>query len=116
MLDNTRNDRSYIMRVSDRRPRTRDRGADVHEPLSTAKPGGIAATWRAANSLSVGQIYLYDNPLLKAPLVKEHVKHGPLGHFGTTPGLTFIYAHLNRTIRSYDLARETARIPKGVAA
>ena len=56
----------------------------------------IDAYWRAANYLSVGQIYLYDNPLLKQPLSKEHIKPRLLGHWGTTPGLNFIYAHLNR--------------------
>ena len=56
----------------------------------------IDAYWRAANYLSVGQIYLYDNPLLKKPLAKEHIKPRLLGHWGTTPGLNFIYVHLNR--------------------
>ena len=59
--------------------------------------------WRAANYLSVGQIYLLDNPLLRAPLALEHVKPRLLGHWGTTPGLNFIYAHLNRAIRRHDL-------------
>jgi xylulose-5-phosphate/fructose-6-phosphate phosphoketolase len=59
--------------------------------------------WRAANYLSVGQIYLYDNPLLKEPLKLEHVKPRLLGHWGTTPGLNFIYVHLNRIIKDYDL-------------
>ncbi len=59
--------------------------------------------WRAANYLSVGQIYLFDNPLLKKPLKLEHVKPRLLGHFGTTPGLNFIYVHLNRIIKKYDL-------------
>ncbi len=63
----------------------------------------IDAYWRAANYLSVGQIYLYDNPLLKEPLRLEHVKPRLLGHWGTTPGLNFIYAHLNRLIRHHDL-------------
>lgn len=58
--------------------------------------------WRAANYLSVGQIYLLDNPLLREPLTKEHVKPRLLGHWGTTPGLNFIYAHLNRVIRERD--------------
>ncbi len=58
--------------------------------------------WRAANYLSVGQIYLMDNPLLKEPLMPEHVKPRLLGHWGTTPGLNFIYAHLNRIIRNRD--------------
>jgi xylulose-5-phosphate/fructose-6-phosphate phosphoketolase len=59
--------------------------------------------WRAANYLSVGQIYLLDNPLLKEPLRPEHIKPRLLGHWGTTPGLNFIYAHLNRAIRALDL-------------
>jgi xylulose-5-phosphate/fructose-6-phosphate phosphoketolase len=63
----------------------------------------IDAYWRAANYLSVGQIYLYDNPLLKEPLSKEHIKPRLLGHWGTTPGLNFIYAHLNRLIKQHDL-------------
>jgi xylulose-5-phosphate/fructose-6-phosphate phosphoketolase len=63
----------------------------------------IDAYWRAANYLSVGQIYLRDNPLLKEPLKLEHVKHMLLGHWGTTPGQNFIYAHLNRVIKKYDL-------------
>jgi xylulose-5-phosphate/fructose-6-phosphate phosphoketolase len=63
----------------------------------------IDAYWRAANYLSVGQIYLYDNPLLKKPLSKEHIKPRLLGHWGTTPGLNFIYVHLNRVIKARDL-------------
>ena len=61
------------------------------------------AYWRAANYLSVGQIYLLDNPLLNQPLVFEHVKPRLLGHWGTTPGLNFIYVHLNRVIKNQDL-------------
>jgi xylulose-5-phosphate/fructose-6-phosphate phosphoketolase len=64
----------------------------------------IDAYWRAANYLSVGQIYLLDNPLLKETLRKEHIKPRLLGHWGTTPGLNFIYAHLNRVIRQQDLS------------
>jgi xylulose-5-phosphate/fructose-6-phosphate phosphoketolase len=63
----------------------------------------LDAWWRAANYLSVGQIYLLDNPLLETPLKPEHVKPRLLGHWGTTPGLNFIYAHLNRIINKYDL-------------
>src|SRR5690349_17776614 len=63
----------------------------------------IDAYWRAANYLTVGQIYLYGNPLLKVPLSLAHVKPRLLGHWGTTPGLNFIYVHLNRVIRQYDL-------------
>ena len=59
--------------------------------------------WRAANYLSVGQIYLLDNPLLREPLAVEHVKPRLLGHWGTTPGLNFVYAHMNRAIREHDL-------------
>src|SRR5258706_8199477 len=61
------------------------------------------AYWRAANYLSVGQIYLYDNPLLKRPLTLADVKRMLLGHWGTTPGQNFIYVHLNRVIKKYDL-------------
>lgn len=61
------------------------------------------AYWRAANYLSVGQIYLYDNPLLKKTLARKHIKPRLLGHWGTTPGLNFIYVHLNRIIKQYDL-------------
>ena len=63
----------------------------------------IDAYWRAANYLSVGQIYLLDNPLLREPLRPEHVKPRLLGHWGTTPGLNFLYAHMNRAIRAHDL-------------
>ncbi|HXJ63773.1 MAG TPA: phosphoketolase, partial [Actinomycetota bacterium] len=63
----------------------------------------IDAYWRAANYLSVGQIYLLDNPLLRSPLEPEHVKPRLLGHWGTTPGLNFVYAHMNRVIRNWDL-------------
>jgi xylulose-5-phosphate/fructose-6-phosphate phosphoketolase len=63
----------------------------------------LDAYWRAANYLSVGQIYLYDNPLLRKPLRKEHVKPRLLGHWGTTPGLNFIYVHLNRVIKKHNL-------------
>ena len=63
----------------------------------------VDAYWRAANYLSVGQIYLLDNPLLREPLTLEHVKPRLLGHWGTTPGLNFVYAHLNRVISERDL-------------
>ena len=63
----------------------------------------IDAWWRAANYLSIGQIYLYANPLLTEPLRREHIKPRLLGHWGTTPGLNFIYAHANRLIAKYDL-------------
>jgi xylulose-5-phosphate/fructose-6-phosphate phosphoketolase len=63
----------------------------------------IDAYWRAANYLSVGQIYLYDNPLLKKPLTRAHIKPRLLGHWGTTPGLNFVYVHMNRAIKEHDL-------------
>jgi len=72
-------------------------------PLSSDELRRIDAYWRAANYLSVGQIYLYDNPLLTEPLKLEHVKPRLLGHWGTTPGLNFIYVHCNRAIVKYDL-------------
>src|SRR5574341_120097 len=72
-------------------------------PLSSEELHLMNAYWRAANYLSVGQIYLYDNPLLKEPLKLEHIKPRLLGHWGTTPGLNFIYVHLNRVIKAYDL-------------
>jgi xylulose-5-phosphate/fructose-6-phosphate phosphoketolase len=71
--------------------------------LSTDQLGKMHAYWRAANYLSVGQIYLYDNPLLKEPLKLSHVKPLVVGHWGTTPGQNFIYVHLNRVITKYDL-------------
>jgi len=73
-------------------------------PLSAEEVRLIDAYWRAANYLSVGQIYLLANPLLREPLLPEHVKPRLLGHFGTTPGLNFIYVHLNRAIRRRDLS------------
>ncbi len=72
-------------------------------PLSDTQVNLLDAYWRAANYLSVGQIYLLDNPLLRQPLAREHVKPRLLGHWGTTPGLNFIYVHLNRLIRERDL-------------
>jgi len=71
--------------------------------LSPEQLSETDAYWRAANYLSVGQIYLFDNPLLKRPLALTDIKHMLLGHWGTTPGQNFIYAHLNRVINKYDL-------------
>ena len=71
--------------------------------LAAAQVRSIDAYWRAANYLSVGQIYLLDNPLLREPLRAEHIKPRLLGHWGTTPGLNLAYAHLNRCIRARDL-------------
>jgi xylulose-5-phosphate/fructose-6-phosphate phosphoketolase len=73
------------------------------EPLSPDKLRKIDAYWRAANYLSVGQIYLLDNPLMKEPLQLKHVKVRLLGHWGTTPGQNFVYVHVNRIIQEYDL-------------
>ena len=82
------------MRLADRQLQT---------PLSPDLLRRMHAYWRAANYLSVGQIYLYDNPLLKTALTLDHIKPRLLGHWGTTPGLNFIYVHLNRIIKQYDL-------------
>lgn len=72
-------------------------------PLTSEELQRIDAYWRAANYLSVGQIYLLDNPLLREPLRLEHIKPRLLGHWGTTPGLNFVYVHLNRLVASHDL-------------
>src|SRR5208337_3335715 len=74
------------------------------KPLIAAQVDRMNAWWRAANYLSVGQIYLLANPLLREPLRMEHVKPRLLGHWGTTPGLNFLYLHLNRIISARDLA------------
>src|SRR6478672_6898474 len=73
------------------------------EPLGVVDTERLDAYWRAANYLSVGQVFLLDNPLLREPLVPEHIKPRLLGHFGTTPGLNLVYVHLNRAIRKRDL-------------
>src|SRR2546423_4926124 len=70
--------------------------------LSAKEVAAIDRYWRAANYLSVGQIYLLDNPLLKKPLTLEHIKPRLLGHWGTTPGLNFIYVHMNRAIQQHN--------------
>ena len=75
----------------------------VPGPLTVDELKKINAYWRAANYLSVGQIYLHDNPLLRQPLTIEQTKPRLLGHWGTTPGLNFVYAHMNRVIKKYDL-------------
>ncbi len=75
----------------------------VAGPLSPSEVEAINAYWRAANYLAVGQIYLYDNALLTEPLELKHIKPRLLGHWGTTPGLNFLYAHLNRVIKRDDL-------------
>ncbi|MGA2548841.1 MAG: phosphoketolase family protein [Burkholderiaceae bacterium] len=73
------------------------------DPLAPDELQKIHAYWRAANYLSVGQIYLRDNPLLEVPLQREHIKPRLLGHWGTTPGLNLVYAHLNRLIKKHEL-------------
>jgi len=75
----------------------------MNTPLSSEMLGKMNAYWRAANYLAVGQIYLCDNPLMRQPLELSHIKHMLLGHWGTTPGQNFIYVHLNRVIRQFDL-------------
>src|SRR5450631_2088733 len=72
-------------------------------PLQPDELQKIDAYWRAANYLAIGQIYLFDNPLLTEPLKVEHVKPRLLGHWGTTPGLNFIYVHMNRLIKEREL-------------
>jgi xylulose-5-phosphate/fructose-6-phosphate phosphoketolase len=72
-------------------------------PLTPDEARKVGAYWRAANYLSVGQIYLMDNPLLREPLKLDHIKPRLLGHWGTTPGLNFVYAHMNRLIRLHDV-------------
>src|SRR5256714_13372962 len=91
-----------------RRTRHHQGGHDMTQPelgraASPIDLDALDAWWRAANYLSVGQIYLLDNPLLTEPLRPEHVKPRLLGHWGTTPGLNFVYAHLNRAIVERDL-------------
>ncbi|MCG2801728.1 MAG: phosphoketolase, partial [Cellulomonas sp.] len=76
-------------------PTTWNPGTGAPDEATLAR---IDKWWRAANYLSVGQIYLLDNPLLRVPLTRDHVKPRLLGHWGTTPGLSFLYAHRNRAI------------------
>src|SRR5437763_14349962 len=84
-------------------PETLSAVSPSHAPLSSEELRKIDAYWRAANYLSVGQIYLYKDPLLREPLKLEHIKPRLLGHWGTTAGLNFIYVHFNRIIKKYDL-------------
>src|ERR1700677_590666 len=81
----------------------KESASKTQSTLSKSEAALINAYWSAANYLSVGQIYLFDNPLLREPLKEEHIKPRLLGHWGTTPGLNFIYAHLNRLIKKHDL-------------
>src|SRR4051794_40334622 len=82
---------------------TADAGQSVAGPLSAELLARTQRYWQAANYLTVGQIYLQENPLLREPLRPEHVKPRLLGHWGTSPGLSFIYVHLNRLIVEHDL-------------
>jgi xylulose-5-phosphate/fructose-6-phosphate phosphoketolase len=86
-----------------KQPQAEEKSTFERSPLSAEELRKINAYWRAANYLSVGQIYLLKNPLLKEPLKLEHIKPRLLGHWGTTPGLNFIYVHLNRVIKRDDL-------------
>ncbi|MEV4842280.1 phosphoketolase family protein [Micromonospora matsumotoense] len=81
-----------------------DTALDLHSPLTDDELRRLDAYWRAANYLTVGQIYLLDNPLLREPLAPEHVKPRLLGHWGTSPGLNLLYTHLNRVIVNRDLS------------
>ena len=81
----------------------KDEPTDPTKPLNSEQLRLVHAWWRAANYLSVGQVYLLANPLLREPLKLEHVKPRLLGHWGTTPGLNFIYVHLNQIIKEKDL-------------
>ena len=108
------------MRVTRHRPVSRTGARRVKEKnmspavavLDAEELKRIDAYWRAANYLSVGQIYLFDNPLLKEPLQLAHIKPRLLGHWGTTPGLNFIYVHMNRVIRQQDLEHDLHRRPR----
>ena len=97
------------VRFPARKPRRFAVGSDAMQAqapdptLDAAHLDRLHGWWRAANYLAAGQIYLLDNPLLREPLTLAHVKPRLLGHWGTTPGLNFIYAHLNRVITKYDL-------------
>src|SRR5579864_4668461 len=79
------------------------RSTITDKPLSADELRKMETYWRACNYLSLGMIYLLDNPLLREPLKPDHIKPRLLGHWGTTPGLNFIYVHLNRVINAFDL-------------
>src|SRR3989442_5467444 len=84
-------------------PGQRPAAALAEGPLNADELKKLHAYWRAANYLSVGQIYLLNNPLLREPLQVKHIKPRLLGHWGTTPGLNFLYAHMNRVLKARDL-------------
>jgi xylulose-5-phosphate/fructose-6-phosphate phosphoketolase len=91
------------MTISPSKPKVSDVENGKSATLNTEELRQINAYWRACNYLALGMIYLQDNPLLKEPLKPEHIKNRLLGHWGTSPGLSFIYVHLNRLIKKYDL-------------
>src|SRR5438045_6820985 len=84
---------------TDVKRKPQDGSKTMSTPLSAEDLRKMDAYWRASNYLSVGQIYLLDNPLLKEPLKREHIKPRLLGHWGTCPGLNMLYVHLNRVIK-----------------
>src|SRR6185437_16134665 len=102
MLPATRSVTTLVSRPSDPALHAISETA-MPDPLSPDLLRKMHAYWRAANYLSVGQIYLRDNALLEAPLKLEHIKPRLLGHWGTTPGLNLLYVHLNRLIKDHDL-------------
>src|SRR5579863_8295295 len=89
--------------ISEKVPQLSHSSADTGAALCPDELRKMDAYWRAANYLAVGQIYLYDNPLLREPLKLSHVKPLVVGHWGTVPGQNFIYVHLNRVIKEYEL-------------
>ena len=91
--------KATTMKRSMRETRRPAEAMETNGAISRSLLEKIDAYWRAANYLSVGQIYLYDNPLLREPLKPKHIKPRLLGHWGTTPGQNFIYVHLNRVIK-----------------
>ncbi len=91
------------MTISPSKPKVSDVENGKSATLNTEELRLINAYWRACNYLALGMIYLQDNPLLKESLKPEHIKNRLLGHWGTSPGLSFIYVHLNRLIKKYDL-------------
>src|SRR5438045_3364971 len=98
--------------VRDMQTGQRPAAALAEGPLNEDELEKLHAYWRAANYLSVGQIYLLNNPLLREPLQVKHVKPRLLGHWGTTPGLNFLYAHLNRVTQARDLDAIAICVPR----